>query len=126
MINVYFSLARLPTRLLPYLVLYRDCMFALPVMHGGVRLGHEAVARALAGVAGAGPADPPGGSGGAMEGDGGRGRGETVHGGREAVLERKVEARLVDVDRDDARSAIGFGERAGEEADRANAEYEDG
>lgn len=47
MINVYFSLARLPTRLLPYLVLYRDCMFALPVVHGGVRLGHEAVARAL-------------------------------------------------------------------------------
>ena len=52
--------------------------------------------------------------------------GQAVHLLREAVLLRKVEPRLVDVDRDDLVRAVRLGKRAREEADRTNAEDEHG
>ena len=52
------------------------------------------------------------------------GDGQAVHLLREAVLLRKIESRLVDVDRDDLVRAVRLGQRAREEADRADAEDE--
>ena len=54
------------------------------------------------------------------------GRGKTVCLLREALRARKVKARLVNVDRDDASCAVRFGKRAREKADRADTEDEDG
>lgn len=53
-------------------------------------------------------------------------RREAVHLVREPLRAREVEPRLVDVDRDDARGAVGLCERACEEPDRAHAEDENG
>ena len=52
--------------------------------------------------------------------------GEAVDLLSETVLQSKVEASLVDVDRDDARGTIGLRERARKEADCTNTEDEDG
>ena len=51
MLDIYISLSHIPTHLLPYLPLYRECLFDLPVIRCGARLGHEDVARALEGEA---------------------------------------------------------------------------
>lgn len=51
---------------------------------------------------------------------------QAVHLLREALLERKVKPGLVDVDRDHAGRAIGFGQGARQKADSADAEDEDG
>ena len=53
-------------------------------------------------------------------------RGQAVHLVREPVLLREVEPRAVDVERDDARGALGPREHAGEQPDRADAEDEHG